>query len=486
MAASTGTVPGYQCEFIDTVPEDFHCKQCSLVARRLTITSCCGESYCKVCIDNIQQDARPCPGCGEEGFTTFQQVKNQRKIAALKVCCSMKGRGCVWSGVLEHLDAHLDPDQGDCQYVDIVCPLKCDKKIVRKNIDHHTTKECVKRDYVCPHCAFRAIYEIVSTIHWPECAYYPLQCPNRCGVTCERDNMDYHMKICPLEEVECKFSHAGCKERFKREKEEEHMKENSQKHLIMMAAASLKMQNKLEEQERKFEEKLQEQKAQTQTLLQEQKAQTQTLLQEQKAQTQTLLQEQGELFKEKLQLQEKQFEEKSKELQTEVDVLKRCCDDAKRVLFKNYKFTMENFSKEKAKDVFNDWKSPPMYTHLCGYKFCIGIDANGWGDTRRNSVNVELWSMEGEYDDQLKWPVSAKFTIELINHFQGGNNMKVTKTATWKPTRNYHCVCQFSPDAEYRYRFIRHIELGNNPFRRTHFLKDDSLQFIITDITIMK
>ena len=378
MAASTDTVLGYQCEFINTVPEDFHCTQCSLVARRLTITSCCGESYCKVCIDNIKHDAKPCPGCGKEGFTTLQYIKYQEKIAALKVQCSMKERGCVWSGVLEHLHAHLDPDQGDCQYVDIVCPLKCDKKVVRKNIDHHTTKECVKRDYVCPHCAFKGSYEIVSTVHWPECAYYPLQCPNRCGVTCERDNMDYHMKMCPLEEVECEFSLAGCKERFKREKEEEHMKENSQKHLTMMAAASLKMQNKLEEKERKFEEKLQEQlekerkfeeklqeqKAQTQTLLQEQKAQTQTLLQEQKAQTQTLLQEQGELFKEKLQLQEKQFKEKSKELQTEVDVLKRCCDDAKRMLFKNYKFTMENFSKEKAKDICNDWKSPPMYTHL--------------------------------------------------------------------------------------------------------------------------
>ena len=468
MAASTGTVLGYQCEFIDTVPEDFHCKQCSLVARRLTITSCCGESYCKVCIDNIQQDTRPCSGCGEEGFTTFQHIKNQRKIAALKVYCSLKERGCVWSGVLEHLEAHLNTDQGDCQYVDIVCPLKCDKKVVRKNIDQHTTKECVKRDYVCHHCAFRASYEIVSTVHWPECAYYPLQCPNHCGVTCERDNMDYHMKMCPLEEVECEFSHAGCKERFKREKEEEHMKENSQKHLTMMAAASLKMKQEfhkvLEEQERKFEEKLQEQKAQTQTLLQEQ----------------------GELFKEKLQLQEKQFEEKSKELQTEVDVLKRCCDDAKRMLFKNYKFTMENFSKEKAKDICNDWKSPPMYTHLLGYKFCIGIDANGHGTTQGDSVNVELWSMEGEYDDQLKWPVTAKFTIELINHFQGGNNMKVTQTATWKKPIISYPVCQFSPDAAYRYRFIRHRELGYNPSTRTHFLEDDSLQFIITDVTIMK
>ena len=278
-----------------------------------------------------------------------------------------------------------------CLYVDIVCPLKCDKKIVKKNIDHHTTKECVKRDYVCPHCAFRAIYEIVSTIHWQECTYYPLQCPNRCGVTCERDN--YHMKMCPLEEVECEFSHAGCKERFKREKEEEHMKENSQKHLTMMAAASLKMQNKLEEQERKFEEKLQEQLEKERKF--EEKLQKQLeegrrfeeKLQEQKEQTQTLLQE----YELKLQLQK----DRSKELQTEVDVLKRRCDDAERMLFENYKFTMENFSKEKEKDIINDWKSPPMYTHLCGYKFCIGIDANGHSTSARGQCECRAMAFEG-------------------------------------------------------------------------------------------
>ena len=35
---------GYQCEFTDPVFDDFYCKKCTLVARRLTITICCGES----------------------------------------------------------------------------------------------------------------------------------------------------------------------------------------------------------------------------------------------------------------------------------------------------------------------------------------------------------------------------------------------------------------------------------------------------------
>ena len=266
MAASSAP-QGYQCEFIDSVPEDFYCKQCSLVARKLTITSCCGESYCNVCIHSTQQDNKPCPGCGMVNFETFQQAKYQKKILTLQVSCSLKKRGCGWCEPLEHLDTHLDPDTGDCEYTDIDCPLKCHNKISKKNISHHLANECVKRDYVCPHCAFKASYEIVCNIHWPECSYFPLTCPNRCGVSCERTTMEEdHMKICPLQEVECELKHIGCAERFLREDEEEHMREKAQTHLLMMATTSVKMsqdfQGKLQEQERKSQE--QERKSQEQ------------------------------------------------------------------------------------------------------------------------------------------------------------------------------------------------------------------------------
>ena len=109
----------YQCEFIDSVPEDFYCKSCTLVARRLTLISCCGESYCHACI------ADSCLSCGGKNFSAFEHLKNQRKIRNLQVYGSMKERGCGWSGTLEQLDTHLDPDQDNCQYVDNKCPLNC-------------------------------------------------------------------------------------------------------------------------------------------------------------------------------------------------------------------------------------------------------------------------------------------------------------------------------------------------------------------------
>ena len=44
---------GYQCELVNSVPDHLYCKKCTLVARRQTITTCCGESFCHACIADL-------------------------------------------------------------------------------------------------------------------------------------------------------------------------------------------------------------------------------------------------------------------------------------------------------------------------------------------------------------------------------------------------------------------------------------------------
>ena len=502
--AASNMAHGYQYQFIDSVFEDFYCKRCGLVAREIVIASCCAESYCKGCIQAVKQDNKPCPGCEAKSFEFMSHVKYDKKITALKISCSLKERGCGWSGPLASLDAHLHPDTGDCEYADVDCPLKCGQKVSKKTLEHHTAKECVQRDYICPYCAFKAAYEIVTEIHWPECSYFPLACPNRCGVTCERPTMEDHMKICPLEEVACEFEHVGCSGKFRREEEEQHMREKSQTHLVMMATACEQMkqdfQSKLQEQERKFEEqerkfeaKVAEQKAKIEQ--QEQK------IEEQDRKIGEKEREQGrELEKQvkKIEEQQQSFEKQTKELVAnllegklhevgvELNQLKTSTELEFSIcrLQPPYRVTMENFSKEKAKDKPSDWKSPPMYTHLCGYKFCIGIDANGYKETHGNSVRVELCRMPGEYDSQLKWPAKVEFTIELINHFGGGENKRVVQTMEWnKPIRLYYLA--FTSDPQCFGRFIRHSELPANHQQKTQFLIDDTLHFKITKINVL-
>jgi hypothetical protein len=241
-------------------------------------------------------------------------------------------------------------------------------------------------------------------------------------------------------------------------------------------------QTKLQEQEMRFGEKCSTQKQEFQTKLQEQEmrfGEKEEMLQGKiSAQEQEQERRLGELerrFEEMMKGLEREFGEKLKTQEVKVQEL---CEDNEGLKRRCgiWKFTMENFSKEKAKDTV--WKSPPMYTHPCGYKFCIGIDANGYEESHGKSVHVYLWMMPGKYDGQLVWPATVKFTLELINHFENGENEMCTETHTWdKPTLNKIRYLTRVPGKSRD--FISHSELARNHATRTHFLKDDTLHFVL-------
>ena len=180
------------------------------------------------------------------------------------------------------------------------------------------------------------------------------------------------------------------------------------------------------------------------------------------------------------QLLEQQFNSKLQKLE---QMLKKVVDKSVQnegqlslmssMIYLNRRFEMKNFSHEKAKDKFCDWKSPAMYTHLYGYKFCIGVDANGYGCGHGSYLGVSLCTMSGEYDDKLQWPARVKFTIELINQY-GGENASHSETWRWdKPNAKYCAVvwfCRIGRD------FLQHGKLKN-------FLNSDTLYFHVSQVS---
>ena len=575
--AAFGFSQGYTYEFTDCVPDYLYCKKCTLVARKINITTCCGESYCHVCITDTRKEGKPCPSCGEKDYNSIGHIKNQKQINILQVYCSMKEKECDWSGTLEQLDTHLDPDQDNCQYVDTKCPLNCHMTIPKNKVEQHVAQHCAKRPYVCQHCNFKATYKEVVDEHLPECKYVPLQCPNLCGVTFERDFMEDHMKMCRLEEVRCEFSGVGCDVQFKREDQEEHTRQNSQKHLTLTASLAVetieqfqqklldqdkkkrmkeeKLKQKIEKQDKKIEEQEKKLKEEKQKLgrhekkLEEQEKKLGELKEklvnqekkleeeeEKRQQQDKKLEEQEEKRQQqdkKLEEQEKKVEEQNKKLKVQENnfenerkkeeqklkekieklnkIQKQKLDEHKQLLeqqfnsklqkleqmlkevadksiqtegklFKmssiiyfNRRFEMKNFSREKARDKTDDWYSPAMYSHVCGYKFCIRVEANGYFHGRGKSMYVAVNAMPGQFDDQLKWPVRAMFTIELINQ-QGGEDASFGGTWTWnKPTTTCEFVGCF-----YRIAggFMEHSKLNS-------FLNNDTLYFCISEVRLL-
>ena len=497
---------GYQCEFIDSVPEDFYCKKCTLVARRLIFTSCCEESYCHACIAGIQEQGKPCPACEQEAFTTVELMKYRKRVNQLQVYCSMKERGCDWSGTLEQLDTHLDPDQDNCQYVDTKCPLNCHMTIPKNKVEQHVAQHCAKRSYVCQHCNFKATYEEVVDKHLPECKYVPLQCPNLCGVTFERDFMEDHTKMCRLEEVGCEFGGVGCDGRFIREDQEEHTRQNSQKHLTLTASLAVEtkeqLQQKLLEQDKKHKEEEQNLKQKIEELekklinqdkkkkklkqkMEELEKKVKDKDKERNEEEQKLKQKIEELEK-KLEKQEKELDKQKLELvgqaQDSKEIVDRFVEQQKSLqaqlhelsnqLGLNQTFTMVGFTKAKIKS--STWRSPAMCTHLYGYKFFFQIKANGDGGGLWKAVRVELYATPGEFDSHLKWPVNVKITLELINQHGGDNIVAQKDGVSWyKRGGSFWVAAIGNKNYSGWIHLINHSELDN-------YLVNDTLHFRVS------
>ena len=503
---------GYKYEFIDKIPEHLLCPRCRCVAREPNLTSCCGESFCKDCISPYHHDDQPCPSCGEKDFVIFLNKRDQKKILLLELYCPMKSRGCEWTGQLEQLEGHMDIQSGDCLYVDIECPSHCDQRVQKKNVQNHLSRECPLREYTCTHCNFKASYKVVSEDHWGVCPYLPVQCSNRCGVTCERGDLEDHMKICDKEELECCFSHAGCQGRFLREDEERHMEENTKKHLSLMATTMLKISKDMEKQEvvlqerlqeddvkhrekevklqeldKKFQDKLQEQEEKLQE--QEEKLQEQEVkLQEQEVK----LQEQEDKLQEqerKLQEQEVKFQEDLQGKEDELEEIKEELERKERQVVElqyntgyGYSFpltsTMPCYEQLKAEK--ESWWSQVFYTDNNGYSFRIYVLPNGHPnkDGYGTHVSVAYAAEVGRFDAQLKWPVTVTVSLQLLNQHADKNH--ITKEIVW----TYDKKNRTDTTVKVIHKFVSHKKLDWNAEKETQYLKNNCLQFKVVEVKV--
>lgn len=72
---------------------------------------------------------------------------------------------------------------------------------------------------------------------------------------------------------------------------------------------------------------------------------------------------------------------------------------------------MNNFQGYKSSE--EKWFSEPFYTGPRGYKLCLCVYANGYGNARGSYVTVGVYLMWGENDDILNWPPTGKIRVEV-------------------------------------------------------------------------
>ena len=148
-----------------------------------------------------------------------------------------------------------------------------------------------------------------------------------------------------------------------------------------------------------------------------------------------------------------------------------------------FDFTMTEFKSKKKNDV--GWYSP-FYTHTHGYRMCINVNTNGYGDGKGTHLSVYAYLMQGPYDDDLMWPFQGAITIQLLNQLEDGNHHThtINSTGTTDPTIiNRVTSGERAGNGCGTPTFLPHTQLDLNSEGNCQYLKDDQLKFRVSKAT---
>ena len=132
---------GYECDFVDSVPDSLSCAVCLLPFRDPHLVSCCGKKYCAPCIGRVKAADQPCPVCKQD-FVSLLDRDYQRRVLNLKVVCLKKNDGCQWEGKLHDLDPHM---REECEWAVVECSYQCGAHLPRRLMAEHERDVCPQR-----------------------------------------------------------------------------------------------------------------------------------------------------------------------------------------------------------------------------------------------------------------------------------------------------------------------------------------------------
>ena len=286
------------------------------------------------------------------------------------------------------------------------------------DVGDHEAARCEFQPKPCPYCDFITIQKVELQKHLDTCDSHTFPCPNGCGAAPSRKVLDQHLDECPEQLVRCKFSILGCDAELPRK---------AMKHHVATA----------EEHSTEF-------------LLQHVMRLTVLVSQ--------LCAKSGV----PMPLEQKKWLQNMSLRKEPPCVIK-----------------MKGFQEKKADD--EEWLSDPVYSHFGGYKMCLKVYANGYGDAEGTHVSVYIYLMQGDNDDNLAWPFKGTITVSLLNQLEDGQHCTME---LWSPDDDISVdVSGRIMEAERAdcgwglQEFIPHQGLIYHNDKNCQYLKDDTLFF---------
>ena len=228
-------------KFVNDISEEYKCQVCMKLLDEPQLTDCCGQHFCRACLDQWfqKQGKKQCPHCRSETFSHISYLPLKRKINELNVYCSYREKGCGLILKLEELERHQSINNPTgCGYIPVKCSnLFCNETCLRKDFANHSNNTCLQRKVKCKYCGEIGRYAYITSAgrgHLAVCQEYLVNCPRRCDTIrdLKRKDLEAHKEVCPLEPVECPFREAGCKQELVRKDLDTHIQSSIQQHLM--------------------------------------------------------------------------------------------------------------------------------------------------------------------------------------------------------------------------------------------------------------
>ena len=424
---------GTEYSFVSKDPaqiEDLKCAICLELVYEPVLTSC-GHLFCQRCV----REQTKCPTCRAE-LQCMRNQRDERRVKSLKVKCPNSEKGCKWQGDLGDTTQHTGTN---CQMETIPCPKGCKEKIVRGRLQEHATN-CTQRAYMCPHCWFTGTFANVTTTHFTSCNAFPLTCPAGCQNRCLRKKMASHLAECKEEFVSCTYASVGCQKLIKRKQLQAHVDDQKDYHFqramemvtqLGMAVTELSMSMRL------------------------------------------IVKGGATPDTNRLPLPFRPW------LQNTPTCYPRPL----------WVIKMEGYQEKKEKKEKNEvWFSDPVYSHFGGYKMCLKMHVNGYGNGKGTHVSVFIYLMRGDNDDNLKWPFKGTIKVSLLNQLEDGQHLT---RQPWPPDTDIPEDTSGRVTGRERAargwgqpQFIRHQDLSYRADENCQYLKDDTLFFRVECIEL--
>ena len=329
------------------------------------------------------------------------------------VRCDNEEDGCEWVGELRELSDHTS----ECEYANVECPNKCGETVLRHELNNHTKSECIMRTAKCTACGEQGSFIQITDFHPQTCLKAKIPCPRKCGSTILRRNLDKHAGVCSHQEVGCKYKGIGCTVKPLRKDLKKH-EDDDKLHLHLALDTIGKLQDNVSTLQNNLS----------------------TLHND--VRTLHTLQE---------------------GVQVAPCVIK-----------------MADYSSLKSQE--KPWHSPPFYTHPGGYKMFLWVYTNGSQQGKGTHISYYHSFNRGKNDDNLSWPFRGEISVKLLNQLQDAHHRQHTINYKDKDDKANNRVVEgeSAPTGYGSTLFVPQSDLNLIPLLNCHYLKDDILYFHVS------